>query len=46
MRAMDTAGLAPKNIRTVHGFSGRAPKFLLIDAVKRCLQAGGGMFEV
>lgn len=37
MRAMDTAGLAPKNIRTVHGFSGRAPKFLLIDAVK-----GGG----
>ncbi len=37
MRAMEDARLAPKRIRTVHGMSGRAPKFVLIDAVK-----GGG----
>ena len=35
MREMEHAGLAPKRIRTVHGFPGRAPKFVLIDAVKR-----------
>ncbi len=37
MRAMHENGLAPKRIRTVHGFAGRAPKFVLMDAVK-----GGG----
>ena len=37
MRAMYENGLAPKRIRTVHGVMGRAPKFVLMDAVK-----GGG----
>ena len=37
MRAMDENRLAPKRIRTVHGVEGRAPKFVLMDAVK-----GGG----
>lgn len=34
MRAMDAHRLAPKRIRTVHGVAGRAPKFVLLDAVK------------
>ena len=37
MRAMWENGLAPKRVRTVHGVEGRAPKFVLMDAVK-----GGG----
>ena len=37
MRAMQEHRLAPKRIRTVHGVEGRAPKFVLMDAVK-----GGG----
>ena len=37
MRAMRDNQLAPKRIRTVHGVEGRAPKFVLMDAVK-----GGG----
>ncbi|MBQ6374941.1 MAG: methyltransferase [Clostridia bacterium] len=37
MRAMQDNHLAPKRIRTVHGVEGRAPKFVLMDAVK-----GGG----
>ena len=37
MRAMQDHHLAPKRIRTVHGVVGRAPKFVLMDAVK-----GGG----
>ena len=37
MRAMQQNRLAPKRIRTVHGVEGRAPKFVLLDAVK-----GGG----
>ena len=37
MQAMQENHLAPKRIRTVHGVEGRAPKFVLIDAVK-----GGG----
>ena len=37
MRAMEECRLAPKRIRTVHGVDGRAPKFVLMDAVK-----GGG----
>lgn len=37
MRAMHEHGLAPKRIRTVHGFALRAPKFVLMDAIK-----GGG----
>ncbi|HIS02486.1 MAG TPA: methyltransferase [Candidatus Pullichristensenella avicola] len=37
MRAMEDARLAPKRVRTVHGMPERAPKFVLIDAVK-----GGG----
>ena len=37
MRAMHENRLAPKRIRTVHGVAGRAPKFVLMDAVK-----GGG----
>ena len=37
MRAMRDSGLAPKRIRPVHGVEGRAPKFVLMDAVK-----GGG----
>ena len=37
MRAMYENRLAPKRIRTVHGVAGRAPKFVLMDAVK-----GGG----
>lgn len=34
MRAMDAHRLAPKRIRTVHGVAGRAPRFVLLDAVK------------
>lgn len=34
MRAMDKHRLAPKRIRTVHGVEGRAPKFVLLDAIK------------
>lgn len=37
MRAMDANRLAPKRIRTVHAVAGRAPKLILIDAIK-----GGG----
>ena len=37
MRAMEESRLAPKRVRTVHGVEGRAPKFVLMDAVK-----GGG----
>lgn len=37
MRAMHANRLAPKRLRTVHGAEGRAPKFVLMDAVK-----GGG----
>ncbi len=37
MQAMQENHLAPKRIRTVHGVEGRAPKFVLMDAVK-----GGG----
>lgn len=37
MLAMQENHLAPKRIRTVHGVEGRAPKFVLMDAVK-----GGG----
>lgn len=37
MTAMQQNHLAPKRIRTVHGVQGRAPKFVLLDAVK-----GGG----
>ena len=37
MRAMHEHRLAPKRVRTVHGVEGRAPKFVLLDAVK-----GGG----
>lgn len=37
MRAMHENHLAPKRLRTVHGVAGRAPKFVLMDAVK-----GGG----
>ena len=37
MAAMHSHRLAPKRIRTVHAMSGRAPKFVLIEAVK-----GGG----
>lgn len=34
MDAMQAHRLAPKRIRTVHGVAGRAPRFVLIDAVK------------
>ena len=37
MRAMHQRNLAPKRIRNVHATPGRAPKFVLIEAVK-----GGG----
>jgi hypothetical protein len=37
MDAMERSGIAPKRIRTVHGMSGRAPKFVLMDGVR-----GGG----
>lgn len=37
MRAMDDHHLAPKRVRTVHAMAGRAPKLILIDAIK-----GGG----
>ena len=37
MQAMEQNHLAPKRVRTVHGVEGRAPKFVLLDAVK-----GGG----
>lgn len=41
MRAMEENRLAPKRIRTVHGVEGRAPKFVLLDAVKD----GGSMLH-
>ena len=41
MAAMDRNRLAPKRIRTVHGVAGRAPKFVLLDAVKD----GGSMLH-
>lgn len=34
MQAMSQHRLAPKRIRTVHGVEGRAPRFVLLDAVK------------
>lgn len=37
MAAMDACRLAPKRVRTVHAAPGRAPKLVLMDAVK-----GGG----
>lgn len=37
MRAMDACRLAPKRVRTVHAFPDKAPKLMLIEAVK-----GGG----
>lgn len=37
MAAMDACRLAPKRVRTVHATPGRAPKLILIEAVK-----GGG----
>ena len=37
MQAMEKCGLAPKRIRTVHSLPDRAPKLMLIEAVK-----GGG----
>ena len=40
MRAMESASLSPKRIRTVHGVAGRKPKLVLIDAVK---QGGAGL---
>ncbi len=41
MTAMEHHHLAPKRIRTVHGVEGRAPKFVLLDAVKD----GGAMLH-
>jgi len=40
MRGMDEAGIAPKRLRTVHGVTGRAPKFVLLEGVK---QGGPGL---
>ena len=40
MRAMDEAGIAPKRLRTVHGVTGRAPKFVLLEGVR---QGGEGL---
>lgn len=34
LRALEDNRLAPKRIRTVHGIAGRAPKHILIEAVK------------
>ena len=34
LRALEDSHLAPKRIRTVHGIAGRAPKHILIEAVK------------
>lgn len=34
MSAMQTANLAPKRVRTVHGTSAHAPRLILIDGVK------------
>lgn len=34
MRAMESCRLAPKRIRTVHSAAGKAPKLVLLDAVK------------
>ena len=34
LTAMEENRLAPKRIRTIHAFAGRAPKFVLLDAVK------------
>ena len=41
MTAMEKNRLAPKRIRTVHGVEGRAPRFVLLDAVKD----GGSMLH-
>ena len=41
MRAMEANRLAPKRIRTVHGVIGRAPRFVLLDAIKD----GGSMLH-
>lgn len=41
MCAMQSNRLAPKRIRTVHGVAGRAPRFVLMDAVKD----GGSMLH-
>ena len=41
MQAMEANRLAPKRIRTVHGVEGRAPRFVLLDAVKD----GGSMLH-
>lgn len=41
MQAMEKHRLAPKRIRTVHGVEGRAPKFVLLDAIKD----GGSMLH-
>ena len=41
MCAMQAARLAPKRIRTIHGVEGRAPKLVLMDAVKD----GGSMLH-
>jgi len=41
MSAMQAARLAPKRIRTIHGVEGRAPKLVLMDAVKD----GGSMLH-
>jgi tRNA1(Val) A37 N6-methylase TrmN6 len=40
MRGMEEAGIAPKRLRTVHGVTGRAPKFVLLEGVK---QGGPGL---
>lgn len=34
LRAMEESRLAPKRVRTIHAFAARAPKFVLLDAVK------------
>lgn len=41
MKAMERNRLAPKRIRTIHGVVGRAPKLILLDAVKD----GGSMLH-
>jgi tRNA1Val (adenine37-N6)-methyltransferase len=41
MRALSDQNLEPKRIRTVHSFAGRAPKLVLLDAVK----GGGSMLH-
>jgi len=41
MTAMQACGLAPKRIRTIHSRAGKAPKLVLMDAVK----GGGSMLH-